>query len=309
MKKLFTRIAIAAAIFALSAPAASAEVKIGETTYTTLKDAFTNVADGDVITISGENSYNNTYKVGTKKITIQGEGADATIKVTSKMIFNGSAEGTTGSVTLKNLTIASDGTAYTTNLIKAVYGGILLENVTISGFNYTVTDGGLVKIYAPTGSTNTCSVSLKNVHFVGCTNSDKTAYPEVSIASNTVTVSGVCDFSAAINDTATLIASDFSSESNISLTLKKTVADAIVVKGTENVKGFNLTNEGYHLEGVDGNLILKEGASTGIDGIEAANDADAIYYTIDGIRTDAANLTPGLYIRVAGGKATKVIVR
>ena len=37
-----------------------------------------------------------------------------------------------------------------------------------------------------------------------------------------------------------------------------------------------------------------------------APDADAIYYNLQGIRVDAANLTPGIYLQVKGATATKV---
>ena len=35
-------------------------------------------------------------------------------------------------------------------------------------------------------------------------------------------------------------------------------------------------------------------------------DADAIYYNLQGIRVDAANITPGIYLQVKGATATKV---
>ncbi len=46
-----------------------------------------------------------------------------------------------------------------------------------------------------------------------------------------------------------------------------------------------------------------------IEADEAATDAEATYYTIQGIRVAAENLAPGIYIRVVAGRAEKIAVR
>ncbi|MGM9853790.1 MAG: N-acetylmuramoyl-L-alanine amidase [Muribaculaceae bacterium] len=53
-------------------------------------------------------------------------------------------------------------------------------------------------------------------------------------------------------------------------------------------------------------------STTGVDDItadEAANDTEAVYYNLQGVRMSSDNLAPGLYIRKAGKKATKVLVK
>ncbi len=48
--------------------------------------------------------------------------------------------------------------------------------------------------------------------------------------------------------------------------------------------------------------------TTGIESIEADDaEADAVYYNLNGVRVDADNLTPGVYVKLVNGKATKVI--
>lgn len=52
--------------------------------------------------------------------------------------------------------------------------------------------------------------------------------------------------------------------------------------------------------------------SSAIDALDSDNnltEADAVYYNLNGIRVNGANLAPGLYIRVAGTKASKVLVK
>lgn len=52
---------------------------------------------------------------------------------------------------------------------------------------------------------------------------------------------------------------------------------------------------------------IVEGDPTSVEGIEADNDVEAIYYNLQGIRV--AEPTNGLYIRVKGDKVDKVIIR
>lgn len=57
---------------------------------------------------------------------------------------------------------------------------------------------------------------------------------------------------------------------------------------------------------------IVEGIGSGVEDItieEVADEADAVYYNINGVRVDATNLTPGVYVKVVGTTATKVMVR
>lgn len=49
--------------------------------------------------------------------------------------------------------------------------------------------------------------------------------------------------------------------------------------------------------------------TSGLAGITPDHDHEAVYYSIMGRRISAATLAPGLYIRVRGGKAEKILVR
>lgn len=58
--------------------------------------------------------------------------------------------------------------------------------------------------------------------------------------------------------------------------------------------------------------VLYNNIQDAVDNIavdSTATDAAARYYTIDGIEVSASSLVPGLYIRVAGNKTEKVIIR
>ncbi len=58
-------------------------------------------------------------------------------------------------------------------------------------------------------------------------------------------------------------------------------------------------------------LYILKGSSDAVENITVDNDTDApvIYYNLNGVRVADDNLTPGVYVRVQGSKATKVVVK
>lgn len=48
---------------------------------------------------------------------------------------------------------------------------------------------------------------------------------------------------------------------------------------------------------------------TGVEGIEAENEAPARYYNLNGVEVNGENLLPGIYVKHQGGNASKVIVK
>lgn len=58
------------------------------------------------------------------------------------------------------------------------------------------------------------------------------------------------------------------------------------------------------------NEVVVSVLSTGIDEITSGGTDDAkAYYSLDGVRVAAGKLVPGVYVRVSGGRAEKVVVR
>ena len=50
-------------------------------------------------------------------------------------------------------------------------------------------------------------------------------------------------------------------------------------------------------------------ASVGIESISTDESAPAVYYNLQGVKVDGENIAPGTYIKVQGGKASKVLVK
>lgn len=58
----------------------------------------------------------------------------------------------------------------------------------------------------------------------------------------------------------------------------------------------------------DGNMVEIANPS-GVENIQAADNAQAVYYNLQGVEVNADQLNAGVYIKVAGGKASKVLVK
>ena len=55
--------------------------------------------------------------------------------------------------------------------------------------------------------------------------------------------------------------------------------------------------------------ILKGSSAVDDIAIDNATEAPVRYYNLSGVAVPAENLTPGVYIKVQGDKATKVVVK
>ena len=135
MKNHFTQKLFASAVM-LSAVAfaASADIKIGETSYTNLNAAVGAVQNGETILISGSVDCTWTFNPGANlNFKIEGVGEDATINIkrrakdnTFRLFFNLQNENV--GLTLKNLTISMvevegvTGDAFAGNLIQQQSG-------------------------------------------------------------------------------------------------------------------------------------------------------------------------------------------
>ncbi|MBD5246282.1 MAG: hypothetical protein HDS55_05945 [Barnesiella sp.] len=71
---------------------------------------------------------------------------------------------------------------------------------------------------------------------------------------------------------------------------------------------FYIANYGY--KSPKRTLRLGSDVTTGVEGVAAdAENGEAEYFNLNGVKVDADNLVPGLYIRRSGSKAEKVVVK
>lgn len=244
--------------------AASADIKIGEKSYTNLNAAVRAVQDGETILISGSVDCTWTFNPGKNlNFTIEGVGEDATINIkrrakdnTFRLFFNLQNEKV--GLTLKNLTISMvevegvTGDAFAGNLIQQQSGTLTMENVIVKGFATTAINGA-IRIYD-----NAVSSGLKNVAFEDCTIPNNY---NVFCAKGgySVNIGGKCNYTVRLNEkTSSLTADNIAEGSNIDLSLASSITgNDVVVKGTEDFEMFSVATSGsnYILGPQDGNIV------------------------------------------------------
>ena len=244
--------------------AASADIKIGERSYTNLNAAVGAVQNGETILISGSVDCTWTFNPGANlNFKIEGVGEDATINIkrrakdnTFRLFFNLQNENV--GLTLKNLTISMvevegvTGADFDGNLIQQQSGTLTMENVIVKGFATKATNGA-IRIYG-----KAVSSGLKNVAFEDCTIPNNY---NVFCAKGgySVNIGGKCNYTVRLNEkTSSLTADNIAEGSNIDLSLASSMTgNDVVVKGAENFEMFTVAANGtqYILGPQDGNIV------------------------------------------------------
>ena len=331
MKNHFTQKLFAYAVM-LSAVAfaASADIKIGETSYTNLNAAVGAVQNGETILISGSVDCTWTFNPAANlNFTIEGVGEDATINIkrrgdkTFRLFFN--LKQANVGLTLKNLTISMvevegvTGADFDGNLIQQQSGTLTMENVIVKGFTST-TPNGAIRIQS-----NSVSTSLTGISFENCTTGNGSdvvvAKPDYNLV-----VGGTCNFTCQLNKNSSYLTADnLSSNSHIKLVLPSDMTGK-VVKGAENFEMFTVAANGtqYILGPNNGNLTALANKNVllikTVDGVTTSSTQDAF----PGNNALAANTRIILYgdvnytssvnmdgntIEIAGGKEGVTLTR
>jgi len=279
MRKLFTLMACAA----LTAGSAFADIKIGETTYTTLKDAVGAVADGQTILISGEATCSDRA-ITTKdniSFSIEGEGTDAVVSCTKRgtQVLLCNQGGTT--VNVKNITFDGGNREWDTNAVVAAEKGTMnFENVTFKNFTINMkadadkTNASKNCIFT---SKNTGNYTLTNVTLDNCVVADgfATAYTN---RNNGLTISGNNPGLSIYPDGVAFQANNLTNTTAIDVYLTKITLDKTVVTGYTDLTKFNFIGaaEGCGVEANGSNLVYAKQnyvAMIGDTGYKTISDA------------------------------------
>lgn len=266
--------------------------------FTSFDAAFAAAASGDELTILEDIEVAGRILCGSKNITIAGATPEVSITCTNsntKQIFFEIDNNRT--LTLKNITVDINNRCDGFNAFN-IKGNVTLENVTIKNASKTS------NIIALTNAGRTAR--LTDVTAVDC--GEKTL---VNLSANsTVYYNGDNNIGARLAaGSAAAVAEDGTLTNTTPLQLVfadayTPAADAVVVKNCTDAAKFDLVAADWHLEAKDGNLVLAEGETTGIDAIVADENAPVEYYNLQGIRV--AEPSNGIFIRRQGNKTTKV---
>lgn len=296
-------------------------VYIGETGYDTLNAAVDAAQEGDVIMVNGDVTIGNRVNFYTKNVTVQGKEGNTRVKL-NYGLTNSIGFLVKDAVTIKNVDIVYTGTdACGKNLIESsrnesVSNGFLtLEDCEISNF---ITSDNKGVICAKDGG----HVNLKNVTFKNCT----VPQSDIFLGAEGSTIDGTTNGSIYVEGTYTFNSSSSfnpapkaTAETNsmemapaanaVKLYLQNHGEGNTVVIGNPNPSMFDFSHETLELAEKDGNLVLQKKTDTGIEGVEADDNAPVEYYNLNGVQVKADNMTPGVYVRRQGKNVAKVMVK
>jgi len=270
--------------------------------YTSLSEAMGAASVKDVLVVL-ENldvaDRLNNAKDGNRNLTIKGANPDN--KIVLKRTFKNKLFVTTnGHFTFENIVFDCNNMENNTYELQASQGNLNLHNVEIIN---SVSTKGLAEIKGGR------VLLLDNVTKSNCTSTT----PDVAL-SGKLELNGNNNLSVNVTNTdAGVITAkgELTNTDPIELTLPvETALGSIVVNGTTAYQKFILTNADRYLKAENGNLVLSDKKATGIEDVTVADeDAPAEYYNLSGMRVNGENLTPGIYVKRQGGKATKVYVK
>lgn len=250
MKKLYSL-----ALGLLATLGLSAQVTIGETNYETLQAALDAANDGDVITINEDITIDKRVDKNKKNLTIQGANPD--VKVIRKwgwnsIMFLGNAgnadnDNDTG-ITIKNLTIDSNGVDTNTSVVESNAGKLTLSNVTIINVNQT--KGYILTQKGGGGGW----MVLENVNIVEPVKADG-VYDFFTGNPNALTLKGSGDYVGYLQSTYSLKADGYTGHTTAYI---ETYSPGRTVAVGGSVANFSLGNapEGYSLTENNGNVVL-----------------------------------------------------
>jgi hypothetical protein len=218
------------------------------TGYSTLKEAWTAVASGDVILLNANQEISDDrLTCGGKTITVRGNkpGVKLTRGNMNKFLFL--ANDGSDNLTVEDLIIDGNDYAATTNLIAIEKGKGTFNNVVIQ--NAINSNGGILS------DNNTATVVLNNFSSTNCTTADN--YGIVHLNQSRSTISGKINTSISLNATCTIgVGDDFSGD--VKLYVGSHASGSKIVTNCTDASAFTLANSDLYFK-VDGsNLVLAE---------------------------------------------------
>lgn len=296
MKKIYTFLVAGL----LAGSAASAQVVIGETTYATIDAAADAAQEGDVINVTADVTIRNRVNLDkVNNVTIQAaDGVTISCLVKNKLAFL-----VKKTATLKNLNLVyteKDASNQPFLESSSGTGKLTVENCKIS--NFRTTNGQGVFSVKSSGNIHLNNVTVSNITV-------PEGKGELFLGGSGSSINGNTNVSVCIQNNYSFTAGpDFAPASPIQIFLDGTrTAGSNIVLGTTDLNKFELQSSSFELAVKGNNIIVAEAGTTGIDDIVAADDAAPVYYNLQGVRVD--NPENGMFIKVQGGKTSKVIIR
>ncbi len=301
MKKLYSTTLLLLAL----APATLAQKAVTNLTSGTefdgLSAAITAASSGDVIQINSDITFNTTANPGTKEITIQGATPETTVRIgknskgTIPVVINVNS---TGSLTVKDLTFDVSEAESSTNFAQQTNGTLNIDNITISNYSTTATNGA-VRIY-----TSPVATVIDNLRFENCSLPATAAYHVLNAAAaSTLTIKGQADYTVRLNNKdAFFTDGGITTGSKTNISYSSHTETVPVVKGTDDIFKFNLEVAGKMLAPTGSELFAVNAANVLlINGLGGDNTTSSTHNGLTGSAGPAAaSILDGAVIAVNG---------
>lgn len=164
---------------------------------------------------------------------------------------------------------------------------------------------------------NEGSIQLHAIYVIWEKAPVKPAVPEVVVNEGEKTITVTVDEGCTAFYKYTVVSGEetpeaFDLEADTWYPVENNTIDLSQLPRTTGDEKIELTVKAVSADGAESDVhtttFANPGGISGIADVELGQSAETIYYNLQGVRMDGA-LTPGLYIRSQGGKATKVIVK
>lgn len=285
--------------------------------YSDLKTAIESVESGATLVINKSISLTGSrIEVGGKTLTIKGATGTESISRGQNVNYHLVSLGENDNVTFENITVDGDEAETKVPLFQTQNNAVLnLNNVKIVNCK-AVLDANHGLIENRTNGDGTWH--LNGVQFENCAvlrpenaaiDTDAVAVSEPLVTANQTgnSISGDNSLSLQICGNYSVDAQGVNNTTPVKVTFTNPNLDTVYFQNCSDPFQFQCANSSYKFVADGNNLKLSSDLGSGIGGIDAENNAEAVWYNLNGVRVNPN--TPGLYIKVQGEKATKVYVK
>ena len=287
--------------------------------YSDLKTAIESVESGATLVINKSISLTGSrIVVGGKTLTIKGATGTESISRGQNVNYHLVSLGENDNVTFENITVDGDEAKTKVPLFQTQSNAVLnLNNVKIVNCKAVLdANHGLIENRTANNATGTWHIN--GVKFENCQvsrpenaaeDNDMEAVSEPLVTANLSgnSMTGDNNLTLQICGNYSVDAQGVNNTTPVKVTFTNPNLDTVYFQNCSDPFQFQCTNSSYKFIADGNNLKLSSDLGSGIGGIDAENDVEAVWYNLNGVRVNPN--TPGLYIKVQGEKATKVYVK
>lgn len=285
--------------------------------YSDLKTAIENVESGATLVINKNISLTGSrISIGGKTLTIKGATGTETISRGQNVGYHLVSLGENDNITFENIIVDGDEAETKVPLFQTQFNAVLnLSNVKIINCKAVLAaNHGLIE----NRNNGDGTWHLNGVQFENCvvirpenaavdTDAVSLSEPLVAVNLSGNSISGDNSLSLLMCGNFSVDAQGVNNTTPVKVKFTNPNLETEYFQNCSDPFQFQCTNSTYKFVADGNNLKLGSDLGSGIVDIDADNEAETVWYNLNGIRVNPD--TPGLYIKVKAGKAAKVYVK